>query len=201
MHWIRIDRYFTGTGLDNPQVIHQPLGCQHCENAPCEVVCPVGATVHDSEGLNNMVYNRCVGTKYCSNNCPFKVRRFNFFQYNDMLYKFDMDSIKMMRNPDVTVRVKGVMEKCTYCVQRINEVRQDKVRLGQTIQDGEVITACQQACPTDAIVFGDLNDPNAQVTQRRKLPLTYTLLNELNVFARTSYMGMLKNPNPELAEA
>ncbi|MBC8161307.1 MAG: 4Fe-4S dicluster domain-containing protein, partial [Roseiflexaceae bacterium] len=207
MHWIRIDRYFTGKGLDNPQMIHQPLACQHCENAPCEVVCPVGATVHDSEGLNNMVYNRCVGTKYCSNNCPFKVRRFNFLQYNDMLYKFDMDSLKMMRNPDVTVRVKGVMEKCTYCVQRINEVRQDKERLRPTdpeaamIRDGDVVTACQQACPTDAISFGNLNDPEAAVTQRRKLPLSYTLLNELNVFARTSYMGMLKNPNPELAEA
>ena len=201
MQWIRIDRYFGGANIDNPTVVHQPMACQQCEQAPCEVVCPVGATVHDSEGLNNMVYNRCVGTKYCSNNCPFKVRRFNFFQYNDMLYKFDMDSLKMMRNPDVTVRVKGVMEKCTYCVQRIAEVRQDKERVNDTIKDGEVVTACQAACPTEAITFGNLNDATSKVTQLRRLPLSYTLLNELNVRARTSYMAQVKNPNPELQQA
>ena len=200
MQWIRIDRYFAGSA-ENPQVVHQPLACQQCEKAPCEVVCPVGATVHDSEGLNNMVYNRCVGTKYCSNNCPFKVRRFNFLQYNDMLYKFDMDSLHLMKNPDVTIRVKGVMEKCTYCVQRINEVRQYKERVNDTIKDGEVITACQQACPTDAIVFGDLNDAQSQISQIKRLPLSYRLLDELNVHARTSYMAQVKNPNPELIEA
>lgn len=200
MQWIRIDRYYTGS-LDTPEVVHQPMACQQCENAPCEVVCPVGATVHDTEGINNMVYNRCVGTKYCSNNCPFKVRRFNFLQYNDMLYKFDMDSLKLMRNPDVTVRVKGVMEKCTYCIQRINEVRQDKERLNDTIKDGEVISACQQACPTDAITFGNLNDAESKVSQIKRLPLSYRLLDELNVQTRTSYMAQVKNPNPALQEA
>ncbi len=198
MHWIRIDRYFGGPNIDNPEVMHMPMACQHCENAPCEVVCPVGATVHDSEGLNNMVYNRCVGTKYCSNNCPFKVRRFNFLQYNDMLYKWEDTSLKLMRNPNVTVRVKGVMEKCTYCVQRIAEVRQDKERLGEPIRDGEVVTACQNACPTTAITFGDINDATSQVAQLRRLPLSYTLLNELNVKPRTNYLAQIKNPNPEL---
>jgi molybdopterin-containing oxidoreductase family iron-sulfur binding subunit len=206
LQWIRVDQYFVGDE-ENPEVYTQPMMCQHCELAPCELVCPVAATQHDSEGLNVMTYNRCVGTKYCSNNCPYKVRRYNFLNYLDVPYRSPIDAttennripvLKLMRNPDVTVRTRGVMEKCTYCIQRINEARIDARREDRQIQDGEVVTACQQVCPMGAITFGNINDPNAAVTRLKAEPLTYTVLDKLNPKPRTSYMARLRNLNPEL---
>jgi len=193
MHWLRIDRYYTGE-VDNPDTYHQPMPCQQCEAAPCEVVCPVAATTHSDEGLNDMVYNRCVGTRYCSNNCPFKVRRFNFLLYSD----WDTSSFKLARNPDVTVRSRGVMEKCTYCVQRINLARVSAKLEDREIRDGEILTACQSACPTQAIVFGNVNDPTSAVSRIKASTLNYTLLNELNIRPRTSYVAVVRNPNTEL---
>jgi len=200
MQWMRIDSYFEGE-LDNPKFYAQPVMCQHCEQAPCELVCPVGATIHDSEGINVMVYNRCVGTRYCSNNCPYKVRRFNFLHYSKEFVNDETESLKLQRNPQVTVRTRGVMEKCTYCIQRINLARIKAKNEDRRIQDGEVVTACQAACPTNAIVFGDTNDPTSQVSKLKAEPLTYGILTELGTRPRTTYMAQLRNPNPELEAA
>lgn len=193
MHWLRIDRYYTGD-LGNPQTFYEPVPCMHCENAPCELVCPVGATVHSSEGLNEMVYNRCVGTRYCSNNCPYKVRRFNFFQYSNRT----VETLKMVENPEVTVRSRGVMEKCTYCVQRILAGRITAEKEDRRVRDGDVVTACQAACPAEAIVFGDINDKDSRVTALKAQPRHYGLLTELNTRPRTTYLAALRNPNKEI---
>jgi molybdopterin-containing oxidoreductase family iron-sulfur binding subunit len=194
MQWIRIDTYFEGD-LHAPKAHFQPMACQHCENAGCELVCPVGATVHTPEGLNTMVYNRCVGTRYCSNNCPYKVRRFNFLLYSD----YETESLKFMRNPDVTVRSRGVMEKCTYCVQRIESAKIVADKENRAIRDGEVVTACQQACPTDAIIFGNQNDNSSKVAKRKADERSYQVLADLNFKPRTTYTAGVINPNPELA--
>jgi molybdopterin-containing oxidoreductase family iron-sulfur binding subunit len=194
MQWIRIDTYFEGD-LHAPKAHFQPMACQHCENAGCEQVCPVGATVHTPEGINTMVYNRCVGTRYCSNNCPYKVRRFNFLLYSD----YDQESLKFMRNPDVSVRSRGVMEKCSYCIQRIEEAKITADKENREIRDGDIVTACQQACPTSAITFGNINDPNSKVAKLKAEERDYPVLSDLNFRPRTTYTAGVINPNPELA--
>ena len=215
MHWIRVDRYFTGEP-EQPEAVAQPVACMQCENAPCETVCPVNATVHNEEGLNVMAYNRCIGTRYCANNCPYKVRRFNFFDYNqralDKLYwgpvapKGTEETIKLQKNPNVTVRMRGVMEKCTFCVQRIEEAKiTAKVKARDSanirIPVGSLKTACQQACPADAIVFGDMKNEKEEVGQLRNLPQNYGLLEYLNVRPRLTYLGRVRNPNPAMPGA
>jgi Fe-S-cluster-containing dehydrogenase component len=200
MHWIRIDRYFEGEPAA-PRTVFQPVPCMQCENAPCEVVCPVQATVHHPEGLNDMVYNRCVGTKYCQNNCPYKVRRYNFFGYStDPVAPMDPSApvVRLLHNPDVTVRTYGVMEKCTYCVQRINYARIEAKKEDRPIRDGDVMTACQAACPARAITFGNINDKNSEVARTKAEPRSYAILADLNTRPRTTYLAKLGNPNPEV---
>ncbi len=199
MHWLRVDRYFRGDP-ENPELAYQPLPCQQCELAPCEQVCPVAATVHSQEGLNDMVYNRCVGTRYCANNCPFKVRRFNFFNFHKDLEVPAGEIAKMKYNPQVTVRSRGVMEKCTYCVQRIQAAKIAAKNTGQAIRDGHIQTACQQVCPTGAIVFGDLADQQSEVFHLQRLARAYALLAELNIRPRTVYLARIRNPHPILTD-
>jgi molybdopterin-containing oxidoreductase family iron-sulfur binding subunit len=193
MLWLRVDTYFSGS-LDNPEFNHMPVPCMHCEHAPCELVCPTAATVHDHEGLNLQIYNRCVGTRFCSNNCPYKVRRFNFLRYAP----YDQPYQQPRFNPEVTVRWRGVMEKCTYCIQRIASARINAEKENRRIREDEVRTACQQACPADAIVFGDLNDPNSKVAKLKKEPLDYSMLGQLNTRPRTTYLAKVTNPNPAI---
>jgi MoCo/4Fe-4S cofactor protein with predicted Tat translocation signal len=195
MHWIRVDTYFRGD-IDAPETYYEPVLCMHCENAPCEVVCPVGATMHSPEGLNEMVYNRCVGTRYCSNNCPYKVRRFNFLLFSD----YTTPSLFGMRNPNVTVRSRGVMEKCTYCVQRINAAKITSEEENRSVRDGEIVTACQGACPANALEFGNINDPHSRVAKLKAQSRNYSLLDDLNTRPRTTYLARVRNPNPEIRE-
>jgi molybdopterin-containing oxidoreductase family iron-sulfur binding subunit len=194
MFWIRVDTYYKGS-LDNPGFAHMPVPCMHCEHAPCELVCPVEATVHDREGLNLQVYNRCVGTRFCSNNCPYKVRRFNFYQYT----QYHQPSYEPMYNPEVTVRWRGVMEKCTYCIQRISAARITAEKENRRIGDRELKTACQQSCPANAIVFGNLNSASSEVAQRKNHPLDYSMLGQLNTRPRTTYLAKVLNPNSKRA--
>ena len=190
MQWLRIDRYFEGEP-DAPESFFEPVLCMHCEQAPCEIVCPVGATVHDSEGINAMIYNRCIGTRFCSNNCPYKVRRFNYYDFSRQQHRPPQSW-----NPDVTVRGRGVMEKCTYCIQRIAEARIAADRENRPV--GEVRTACQVACPTQAFTFGNLNDPNSEVSRRKQSPLDFAMLEEQNTHPRTTYEALVRNPNPAI---
>lgn len=196
MHWLRIDTYYKGT-LETPETRFEPMFCQQCEKAPCEVVCPVEATVHSKDGLNDMIYNRCVGTRFCSNNCPYKVRRFNFLQYVDK----GTTSLKLGRNPDVTVRERGVMEKCTYCVQRIREAQINAENEGRKVRDNEIQTACQAACPANVFTFGNMNDPASLVSQEKKDPRNYSVLGQLDTQPHTTYLAMVKNPNPQIRES
>jgi Fe-S-cluster-containing dehydrogenase component len=195
MHWLRVDRYFDDVDGD-PDVLVQPMLCQHCEKAPCEYVCPVEATVHSTDGLNEMVYNRCVGTRFCSNNCPYKVRRFNWYDYNAHLSELEV----MAKNPDVTVRERGVMEKCSFCVQRIREAEIGAGREGRELRGSEVRTACQQACPTKAIVFGSLDEPDSEMARLRREPRAYSALGDLGTEPRVRYLARIRNTNPDVGQ-
>jgi len=198
MQWIRIDRYFSGSP-EAPSISHQPMLCQHCDNAPCENVCPVAATNHSPDGLNQMVYNRCVGTKYCSNNCPYKVRRFNFYNFRSELADgyYEQEPQNLAYNPEVTVRSRGVMEKCTFCIQRIMEAREHATEHGRAVKGSDVKTACQEACPAQAIAFGDMNDPDSDIARFRKMSLGYYVLDDVNTRPNVTYVARLKNLHSE----